>query len=208
MTETKENRRSFRVSETAYVRFEVLSDEEFEQGLEHRKIQQGSSDGAQAKLVDLEARLNETLFLLKSENAKVANCLSLLNDKLNVVVEQLPSLRKTKASLAKSKPQDCDVSADGMIFSTDHELSVDDKLHLQVLLSSDNRYLETFCRVVRVTDPPEGSDKHYRYGVGVEFVNLPRAQREILIQYMFSRESESLRIRRLEIDENGEIQKQ
>ena len=208
MTETKENRRSFRVSETAYIRFEVLSDEEFEQGLEHRKLQQGSSDGAQAKLVDLEARLSETLFLLKAENAKVANCLSLLNDKLNVVVEQLPSLRKTKASLSKEKPQDCDGSADGRFFCTEHELSVDDKLHLQVLLTSDNRYLETFCRVVRVTDPPESSVGHYRYGVGVEFVNMPRAQREILIQYMFSRESESLRIRRLEIDENGEIQKQ
>jgi hypothetical protein len=205
MTETKENRRSFRVSETVYVRFEVLSDEEFEQGLEHRKLQQGSSDGSQAKLVDLEARLNEALFLLKAENTKVTNCLSLLNEKLNVVVEQLPSLRKTKASLTKTKPQYCDVSADGMIFSTDHELKVDDKLHLQALLSSDNRYLETFCRVVRVTDPPDSSDAGYRFGIGVEFVNMPSAQREILIQYMFSRESESLRIRRLEIDENGEI---
>ena len=208
MTQTKENRRSFRVSETVYVRFEVLSDEEFEQGLEQRKLQQGSSDGAQAKLVDLEARLNETLFLMKAASPKIADCLSLLNDKLNVVVEQLPSLRKTKASLTKEKPQDCDISADGMIFCTDHELNVDDKLHLQALLSSDNRYLETFCRVVRVTDPPESSAGNYRYGVGVEFVNMPRAQREILIQYMFSRESESLRIRRLEIDENGEIQKQ
>ena len=205
MIETKENRRSFRVSEIVYVKFEVLSDEEFEQGLEHRKLQQGSSDGAQAKLVDLEARLSETLFLLKAESAKIANCLSLLNDKLNVVVEQLPSLRKTKASLAKSKPQGCDVSADGMIFSTDQELNVGDKLHLQVLLSSDNRYLETFCHVVRVTDPPDSGDTDYRFGVGVEFIDMPRAQREILIQYMFSRESESLRIRRLELDENGEI---
>lgn len=206
MIETKENRRSFRVSETVYVKFETLSEEEFEQGLEHYKLQLGSSDGAQAKLVDLEARVSEALFLLKAENTKVANILSLLNDKVNVVVEQLPSLRKTKASLAKTKPQDCDVSADGMIFSTDQEVSVGDRLHLQVLLSSDNRYLETFCQVVRVTDPPDSSASGYRFGVGVEFLDMPRAQREILIQYMFSRESESLRIRRLEIDENGDVQ--
>lgn len=200
MMDGKENRRSFRVNESVYLKYDKLSEKEFQQGLEHRKLRLGLSDGAQATLVDIEARLGEAMFLLSAEHAKVARCMTLLNDKLNIVIDQLPALRETKASLAKSRPQTCDVGADGMVFSSDKPLEVDSKLHLQFLLSADNRFVETFCRVVRVTDSPDDSRDDLPYGIAVEFMNLPPSQREILIQHMFSRESETLRMRRLELD--------
>jgi len=195
-----ENRRSFRVSESVYVKYDVLTEKEFEAGMEHRKLALGLSDGAQAILVDLEARLGESMFLLSAENAKVARCMTLLNDKLNIVIDQLPALRETKASLAKTPPQTCDVGADGIVFSSKEQFKADTKLHVQFLLSADNRYVETFCRVVRVTESPDDSRDDLPYGIAVEFMNLPPSQREILIQHMFSRESETLRMRRLELD--------
>jgi c-di-GMP-binding flagellar brake protein YcgR len=201
MKEARENRRSFRISEPVYVKYEPISDEEFELGLEHRKLRLGINDGAQAAIVDIDARLGEAMFLLNSENSRIGRCLQLLSDKLSIVAEQLPSLRKTKASLAASEPQTCDVGADGMVFSSNEQLEVDSKLHLQFLLSSDNRYVETFCRVVRMTESPDMTGQGFKYGVGVEFLNMPSTQREILIQHMFNRESESLRMRRLEIDD-------
>ena len=200
MMDGQESRRSFRVNESVYLKYDVLSQKEFEQGIEHRKLRLGLSDGAQATLVDIEARLGEAMFLLSAEHAKIGRCMTLLNDKLNIVIDQLPALRETKASLAKSRPQTCDVGADGMVFSSDKALEVDSKLHLQFLLSSDNRYVETFCRVVRVTDSPDDNRDDLPYGIAVEFMNLPPSQREILIQHMFSRESETLRMRRLELD--------
>ena len=204
MMDAEENRRSFRISEPAYIKYEAISEQEFEQGLEHRKLRLGINDGAQAKLVDLDARLNEALFLLNAEHAKIGRCMTLLNDKINIVLEELPSMRETKASLAKTPPQMCDVGADGMVFSSAEQFAVDSKLHLQFLLSADNRYVETFCRVVRMTDPPDSSGQNLSYGVAVEFLNMPPSQREILIQHMFSRQSESLRMRRLELDAAGE----
>lgn len=200
MMDAQENRRSFRVNESVYLKYDVLSEKEFERGLEHRKLRLGLSDGAQATLVDIEARLGEAMFLLSAEHSKVARCMTLLNDKLNIVIDQLPALRETKASLAKSRPQTCDVGADGMVFSSDKPIEVDSKLHLQFLLSADNRFVETFCRVVRVTDSPDDNRDDLPYGIAVEFMNLPPSQREILIQHMFSRESETLRMRRLELD--------
>ncbi len=200
MMDGQENRRSFRVNESVYLKYDVLSEKEFEQGIEHRKLRLGLSDGAQATLVDIEARLGEAMFLLNAEHAKIGRCMTLLNDKLNIVIDQLPALRETKASLAKSRPQTCDVGADGLVFSSDKPLEVDSKLHLQFLLSTDNRYVETFCRVVRVTDSPDDNRDDLPYGIAVEFMNLPPSQREILIQHMFSRESETLRMRRLELD--------
>ncbi len=196
----QENRRSFRISESVYVKFEILSDDEFQTGLEHRKLSLGINDGAQAKLIDIEARLSEAMYLLHAEQGIIGRCMTLLNDKLNTVIDQLPSLRERKQSLVKMPPQTCDIGADGMIFSSDRALSVGDKLHIQFLLSTDNRYVESYCRVVRLDDPPDTSGQDLPYGIAVEFLNMPPAQREILIQHMFSRESETLRMRRLEMD--------
>lgn len=196
----EDNRRSFRVSESVYVKYDVLTEKEFEAGIEHRKLSLGLSDGAQAMLVDIEARLGEAMFLLSAEHAKIGRCLTLFNDKLNIVIDQMPALRETKTSLAKLPPQVCDVGADGMVFSSNEQLAADTKLHLQFLLSADNRFVETFSRVVRVTDSPDDNRDDLPYGIAVEFMNLPPSQREILIQHMFSRESETLRMRRLELD--------
>ena len=196
-----ENRRSFRISESVYIKYATLTEEEFHEGLEHRKIRLGQDDGAQAMLVDIEARLGEAMYMMGAESDHVGKAMTLLNDKLNVVIEQLPGLRQTKASLANSDPLDCDVGADGMVFPAKEQLRDDAKLHLQFLLSSDNRFVETFAKVVRVTEPPHGNDTGlFPYGIAVEFIGMKQAQREILIQHMFNRESETLRMRRLEIE--------
>lgn len=200
MTDGNENRRSFRVSESVYLKYEPLTEDEFQEGIERRKLRLGEDDGAQAKLVDIEARLSEAMFLLNGEHSQMGRCITLLNDKLNVAIEQLPSLRESKASLARTPPQTCDVGADGMVFSSKRPMQIGDKLCLRFLLSSDNRFVETFGKVVRLTDPPDTSMPDRIYGIAVEFENMPATQREILIQHMFSRESETLRMRRLEMD--------
>ena len=206
MSDGQENRRSFRISESVYVKYEILTDEEFHDGLDHRKIRLGQDDSAQALLVDIEARLSEAMYMLNAESDQIGKCITLLNDKLNVVIEQLPGLRQTKAALANSTPLNCDVGADGMVFPCKEKLAVDTKLHLQFLLSSDNRFVETFCHVVRHTEPPQGNDIDIvPYGIAVEFIGMKQAQREILIQHMFNRESETLRMRRLQI-EAGELE--
>lgn len=200
MTDGSDNRRSFRVSESIYLKYETLTEEEFEEGIERRKLRLGENDGAQAKLVDIEARLSEAMFLLNGEHSQMGRCITLLNDKLNVAIEQLPSLRESKASLARTPPQTCDVGADGMVFSSERPMQIGTKLCMRFLLSSDNRFVETFGKVVRLTDPPDTSMPDRIYGIAVEFENMPVTQREILIQHMFSRESETLRMRRLEMD--------
>lgn len=200
MTDSAEKRRSFRVSESVYLKYEMLTEDEFHEGIERRKLRLGEDDGAQARLVDIEARLAEAMFLLNGEHAGLGRCVTLMNDKINVVIEQLPSLRESKASLSRTPPQTCDVGADGMVFASKSAMAVGDKLSLRFLLSSDNRFVETFCKVIRLTDPVDDSNPELRFGIVVEFENMPASQREILIQHMFSRESETLRMRRLEMD--------
>ena len=63
-----------------------------------------------------------------------------------------------------------------------------------------NRYIETFAKVVRLTDPPSSGQAALSHGIAVEFHGMQPAVREILIQHMFSRESETLRMRRLQAE--------
>jgi len=200
MTNSLESRQSFRVSESVYLKYEKLSDEEFRAGIEHRNLRLGINDGVQSMLVDIEARLSEAMFILNSENGALGRCITLLNDKLDIAISELPSLRENKTSLAKLPPQTCDVGADGMVFSSSEPFVVGDKLHLRFLLSTDSRYAESFCEVMRLTDPPATESPLLKYGIAVRFVDLPPAQREILIQHMFNRESQTLRMRRLELE--------
>lgn len=195
-----DNRRSFRVSESVYLKYQTLTEDQFHDGIERFKLKSGINDGAQSKLIDIEARLSEALYLLNGQQPGFGRCITLLNDKLNMIIDELPGLRETKSSLARQAPQTCDVSADGIEFSSATPLKLDDKLYLRFLLSTDNRYVESFCKVVRLAEPPDTSDPENKYGIAVEFINMPGAQREILIQHMFGRESETLRMRRLELD--------
>ena len=197
----KENRRSFRILETVYLKYETLTEDEFQEGLERRKLRLGVDDGAQSRLVDIEARLAETMYLLGAESEKAGRCITLINDKLNLVIEQLPALRRTKSALTTEPPQTCELAADGMVFGSPKPMSVDTRIHLQMLLEAGNRFIETFARVVRLTDPPGGERAAFAHGIAVEFHGMQPSVREILIQHMFSRESATLRMRRLQAEE-------
>lgn len=203
MTLEEDNRRSFRISETAYVKYELLSDDEFHDGMDRRKLRLGIDDSAGSLLVDIDARLSQAMYMLNADSELVGKCITLLNDKLNIVINQSPHLRKAKSSLAKLPPQTCDVGADGMVFAADTPLKKGANLYIQFLLESDNRLVETFCKIIRVSGPPE-SDGAWACSVAVEFHGMKPEQREILIQHMFNRESETLRLRRLEIEAMGQ----
>ena len=195
-----ENRRSFRIKETVYVQYEVLSEEEFHGGIDRWRIQRSDGASSRARIVDIDARLDEKLFMLKKNNQQVAEFLELLNEKVDLAMQQLPAFREQAKSLTQEVPGLCEISADGMVFPASEPLPAETKLVLRLLLETDSRYVETFCRVVRTTQAPDATDASRPVGIAVEFLGMSPAQKEILIQHLFSRQSETLRIKRLELD--------
>lgn len=202
MSSEQENRRSFRVRDTVYLLYDVISDLDVSQGLDRWKMSHGTGVGIRSKLLDIDARFNEKLFLLKSDSVVLAECLTLLNEKIIALIDELPGMKESKVALSKKEPQSCEIGADGMLFGTDQPFKAETKLLLRFLLSADNRYVETFCRVVRPTDPPDGDEPMMPFGVAVEFIGMKSEQKEILIQHLFDRESETLRMRRLRLEEH------
>jgi hypothetical protein len=198
--ESANQRRSMRVMESAYIQYEVISEEVFAGGLERYKLRSGKGQGLHSTLMDIDARLDEKLFLVKSSAKHIGECLKLMNDKINAVIQNIPETLESKSSLAQSQPHTCQIAAEGMAFSTEKPLEPGTKLALRFLLEADSRYVETFAVVVRSMHPAIGATEERPHGVAVEFHGMKPAQTEILIQHMFSQESETLRMRRLELD--------
>ena len=201
MTNGKDNRRSFRIEESASLDYQLISDLDFNLGFERWKLGQGSSIGVRSKLLDIDAKLNQKLFLLGSESVALAECLNLLNEKIGTLIDELPDLKASKESLVQKPPQACELSADGMVFGVKEPLKEETKLALRILLASDNLYIETFCQVVRMVDAPKDDSPAFPHGVAVEFLGMKPELKDILIQHLFDRESETLRMRRLQIEE-------
>jgi hypothetical protein len=200
MSSGKQDRRSFRIVESIHLSYDVLSDRDFHEGLERRKIRTGIDEGLSSRILDLDARLTERLYVLRGDSPAAAECISLLNDKLSSIIDQLPEMRQAKASVTKMKPQVCEIGADGMLFGVDRELPVGTRLALRFLLRSNNRYLETFCQVQRKADPPEEDGPSFAHAVAVEFLGMQSSQKEIIIQHLFTRECETLRLRKRRLD--------
>jgi PilZ domain len=193
-------RRSLRITESAFIQYEVLDEREFAEGLERRKLRLGKSQGLQSKLMDLNVQLDEKLFMIKSGSSHLGDCLRLLNEKINAVIQHIPETLESNSALAQSKPYTCQIGAEGMAFAVEQPFEPGTKLSLRFLLESDSRYFEMFCEVIRNVDPPIGATEERPYGVAVEFHGMKATEKETLIHHLFNQETETLRMRRLEID--------
>jgi len=200
MSNQKKHRKSFRMLDTVHLLYQVIDQATFQRGIERWKLQTGSNAGVRSKLLDIEARFKEKLLILQSEASPVSEALILLNSKINAVIEELPDFRKSKMALAQQDPSTCEIGADGMLFGADQEYSPGTKMALRFLLAADSRYIETFCTVVRNTKSPDESDTQSPFGVAVKFCGMHSAQKDVIVQHLFDRESETLRMRRLDLD--------
>ena len=104
MSNWQESRRSFRVIESIYLKYEVISDLEYEQGLDCWKLRLGTSTGVRSKLLDVNARFNEKLHILRSESSATADCVMLLNDKINMILDEFPNFREAKGTRPVALP--------------------------------------------------------------------------------------------------------
>ncbi len=196
MTDSMDKRRSFRVAETALLHFETIDDSDFEKGIERWKIRTAGHPSIRSRALDLDARIAESLYHVRIESSAAADAIELLNNKIELLLEALPEFNAPIEALANKSAQPCELCADGMLFGTDELLEPGTKLFLRFLLLSDNRFFETFCTVTRCIDGDEAGLNKHRCWVAVEFHGMSNAETEILIQHLFSQQSELLRQRR------------
>ncbi len=193
----RDMRRSFRIREHAFINVKELSDSEYANVLESRSLQKPSEFGNHARLVNLEARFQESFALLGTASSPVRDCLKTLNEKITLLFDEQPDRQQAIRQLTEGTAKTCEIGSTGVRFDYDSPLADGTKLFLQIMLTSDRHYLETAAVVRRQMEPLNGSNAGF--GVAVEFVGFSEAESELLIKHLFQRESQSLRMRRLEL---------
>lgn len=196
----KSMRRSFRIRENAFVKARELNDSEYAGLLEARSLQKPSSFGNHARLVNLESRFQESFALLGKAPQPVRECLSVLNEKMNLLLDEQPERQQVMTELTEGQALISEIGATGIRFDSSTPLAEGSKLFLQIMLTADRHYLETAAVVRRCVDPIN-TDPSAPYGIAAEFVGFSEAESELLIKHLFQRESESLRMRRLQADD-------
>lgn len=194
----RDMRRSFRIREHAFINVRELSDREYADVLESRSLQRPSAFGNHARLVNLEARFQKSFALLGTAPSPVRECLKSLNDKITLLFDEQPERQEALKRLTGGTAKTCEIGSTGVRFDHDLPLTEGSKLFLRIMLTADRHYLET-AAVVRREMPPLNDTPDAGFGVAAEFVGFSEAESELLIKHLFQRESESLRMRRLQL---------
>lgn len=195
----KAMRRSFRIREQAFIRYRALSEQEFERHRRNAAAPVGNKFRLHARMVDLEARFRDAYTRLGKVPAPIKDCLSALNDKINLLLDDQPDRKAAMEKLAQGPALTCEIGATGVRFDGETQLAEGAKIFIQIMLPADRHYLECVA-VVRREKSPLNDDPQRPHGMAAEFVGLSEAESELLIKHLFQRESESLRMRRLQFD--------
>lgn len=203
MSEKADRRRTFRVPEVVLLKYDVIDEKKFKAGINSWRLRSKGAAGARSKIVDLNCRLDELLFRVGSEMPAVSEVARLLNEKVDIVIQSLPEYQKSKHSLVDQPEQKCELSSEGMLFGTNEILRVDTKLVVRFLVIPDNRYFEMFASVARFIEMTDEKMGPYDHLTAVRFHGMSAAEREDLIHHLFNKQSETLRLRRINA-ENAE----
>ncbi len=205
MTREDDRRRSFRIVETVLLSCTGLEDSEFEAGIEAWRIGNGNTSRTRSLLVDLDARLDEHMFRIGADASSASEALRILNEKINVIAYALPDFKSATNALAEKSSQRCELSSEGMHFGLDESLPQGAGVVLQFIVLPENRYFETFARVVRSGPSTNDDFAPYTHSCAVTFEGMSPAERENLIQHLFTRQSQTLRLRRRQLDEEEQL---
>lgn len=195
----KAMRRSFRIRENAFIHYQKLSNVELEDLISGKAARAPSRFRNHSRFTQLEARFNEAFVMMGQAPSAVRECFSVLNEKLNLLLEEQPDRQEAIKALTANGAYTCEIGSTGIRFDSEEPLEEGQAVFIQVMLTADNHYLETAAVVRRLTEPMD-DDPLRTFGVGLEFVGFDEAESELLIKHLFQRESETLRMRRLNLD--------
>lgn len=183
-----ERRRYFRIDETMGVSYRVLSEAEAKVFVKQSKT--GEIDYA----ANFDNRIQTLLDACRIQAPIAAELIDLVNKKLNFVIHQMDIDTHLMQQVAFSL-QTVNVSACGMAFHCEDNLTLGKKLQIELSLHPGELRVTSLAQVVACGPALEGSD--LAYFVRVEFQQMTNYDQELLIQHIVKGQSLQLKKQRL-----------
>ncbi len=196
-----DKRNSFRLEEAVQLDVKRLSEEEWRLRIGSAAESHSGISNVHGALEALSHQVSRKLIDVRRVSRTVAECFELVNRKLDVLAKHVAALEQSKAEIDGKPLRMCEISSTGIRYPSKRGATVGERLRLRVSIVSAGLYFETLGKVVRTEPVGEDSDEML---VAVQFHGLREADQDLLIRHLLGRQSETLRARRLQLEETGE----
>jgi len=184
----EERRRYFRINDAIGVAYRLVDDSEAE------SLAQAASDNSDGFdfVSNFDNRIQTLLESCKIQSPLAAELLSLMNQKLNFVIQQVGIDAELINSVAYQLRQS-NISACGLAFANEEALDIGQKLHLDLMLHPSEMRISSLAVVVGCEKLDEASDG-LDYFLRLNFDSLNPTDQELLIQHVVQRQGVQLRV--------------
>lgn len=179
-----DKRKYFRVDDIAFLSYrlvswaEVRSAQKQEHGLPVHKFT------CKANLDRLSRELQPLYKIIKSSNPNLALYLATLDKKLNLLSQYLIDDDETGNDIG---PQQVNIGAGGLSFTSDKSVVASAMLELQMKLLPENMCIFSYARVVSCTRLEESAEQQ-GYKIAVEFEFMDDDVRDLITRHVLARE--------------------
>ena len=178
---TTERRRFFRIDDEAEISFKMITDEEYQ------AWEDGQLDAGNEAKSKIDTELESAIEALERQHPELANICTLLNKKIN---SSICGHSKTHGFIDNGELKPVNLSACGISFHTEQEVSDNENLLLQLKLKPSDIAIITAGKVV-------GSGiKDGKQIVRVDFQDLDDHNQNLLMQHLFQVQSRELKKKR------------
>lgn len=180
-----EKRRYFRIDDNVGISYRVLD----EAATEEFRCEFNAEDGDTVGQIDRE--IYALIESQRAENPELSQFFSLVNKKLNVMLDQLDVETEVVRSLAH-RLRIVNISACGLAFEVYEMLEPGTMLAVDVLLQPTGISMRTLARVVGCYKQP-GDPAYPAYYLRLEYERIKPADKELLIQHIMRKQSLELK---------------
>lgn len=188
----RERRRYFRVRDDVVLKYRPVAPDELDALIDGLKDRHGSRHSLARDFANTSAQLQPVLRRVKEDQPDIALCLTVLNEKLDVIARHL----SMQASDLTGEPvRQVDLSASGMRFEAEEPFPPGTLLEIRMALYPSFAYIQVVGEVVR-SDERKPKGPGMAHLVAVDFRYLDNEDLELLVQHAIKKESRLLRRRR------------
>ena len=191
-----ELREYFRIADELALYYRPLKDEEVDGLLERMRSRLVDRFTAASSFAATTRQMAHLIHKVQTESPELARCLQAIDQKLNMIAQLFVS---EQMALDDQPTREVSLSAGGVAFRAQHELSTGSLLELRMVLFPSMIGILTISRVIHCERMDDGNSQ-FPWQVAVEYEHLRETDRELLVRHIMAKETEQLRAQRSEND--------
>jgi hypothetical protein len=191
-----ERREYFRIEDEIALDYRPVSEDEADRLAERMRARMVDRFTAASSFAATSRQMAHAIHKVQGESPELARCLQALDNKLNMIAQLFVS---EEMQIDDQPTREVTLSAGGLSFRAQHEIGVDSRLELRMVLFPSLVGILTISRVV-CCERMQDSNKAFPWRIGVEYEHLRETDRELLVRHIMAKETEQLRALRSEND--------